>query len=307
MFERLMQLSDELVGLVDLVRTSTVTITGMNVSLSNGSVGSGWVYDRHGHIVTNHHVVDGMSRDIKVQFAGRKAVNARVIGSDPESDLAVLACEDVVQLSPPLHMRLLPARLGELCFAVGSPLRFRESVSWGIVSGLSRQLPTDYGYIEESIQTDAAINPGNSGGPLVDCMGKVIGVNVAKLGTADNIGFAIAAEIVADIVPEIIAHGHVQRGTFGISIGETWADDGSEQQVIRVRRIRDVNTPFQLDDVILAINDLPIRRRYDVRKVLYRDAIGSSLRVAVRRSGERVLLDVPVALRQPVTKLPESD
>jgi S1-C subfamily serine protease len=99
----------------------------------------------------------------------------------------------------------------------------------------------------------------------------------------------------------------VQRGTFGISIGETWADDGSGQQVIRVRRIRDTNTPFQLDDVILAINDLPIRRRYDVRKVLYRDTIGSSLRVAVRRNGERILLDVPVALRQPIAKSPAPD
>lgn len=307
MFERLMQFSDELVGLVDMVRTSTVTISGMNVALSNGSMGSGWVFDQHGHIVTNHHVVDGLARDVKVQFAGRKAVSARVIGTDPESDLAVLACDDAVQLPPPLPMRLLPARLGELCFAVGSPLRFRESVSWGMVSGLSRQLPTDYGYIEESIQTDAAINPGNSGGPLVDCMGKVIGVNVAKLGKADNIGFAIAAEIVADIVPDIIAHGSVQRGTFGISIGETWAEDGSEQQVISVRRIRDSKTPFQLDDVILAINDLPIRRRYDVRKVLYRDSIGMSLRVAVRRNGERIMLDVPVALRQPMAKSPDAD
>ncbi len=302
MFDRLMQFSDELASLVDLVRASTVTITGMNVSLSNGSVGSGWVYDSHGHIVTNHHVVDGMSRDFKVQFVGRRAVAARVIGVDPESDLAVLACTETCPLPVPLPMRLLPARLGELCLAVGSPLRFRESVSWGIVSGLSRQLPTDYGFIEESIQTDAAINPGNSGGPLVDCQGKVIGVNVAKLGAADNIGFAIAAEIVADIVPEIIAHGEVARGTFGISISESWTDDGSDQQVIRVGRIRDTATPFQLDDVIITINDLPIRRRYDVRKALVRDAIGSSLRVGVRRAGQHVMLDVPVSLRQPATK-----
>lgn len=298
MFERLMHLSDELVGLVDVVRQSTVTITGMNVSLSNGSIGSGWVFDQHGHIVTNHHVVAGMSRDVKVQFAGRRAIAARVVGVDPESDLAVLACTEVSALPAPLPLRLLPARLGELCLAVGSPLRFRESVSWGIVSGLSRQLPTDYGFIEESIQTDAAINPGNSGGPLVDCMGKVIGVNVAKLGAADNIGFAIAAEIVADIVPELIAHGEVMRGTFGISISETWADDGSEQQVIRVGRIRESNTPFVLDDVIQTINDLPIRRRYDVRKALSRDAIGTTLRVVVRRNGKLVSLEVPVMLRQ---------
>lgn len=302
MFDRLMQFSDELVALVDYVRGSTVTITGMNVALSNGSVGSGWVCDDRGHIVTNHHVVDGISRDFTVQFAGRRAIAARVVGTDPESDLAVLVCDSVAMMPQPLAMRLLPARLGELCFAVGSPLRFRDSVSWGIVSGLSRQLPTDYGFIEESIQTDAAINPGNSGGPLVDCQGRVIGVNVAKIGAADNIGFAIAAEIVADIVPEIIAHGSVARGTFGISISESWAEDGSEQQVIKVGRIRDVATPFKLDDVILTINDLPVRRRYDVRKALARDSIGTTLQVGVRRGGQLVTLDVPVSLRPPATK-----
>jgi S1-C subfamily serine protease len=292
-----MQFSDELVALVDYVRESTVTITGMNVALSNGSVGSGWMFDHHGHIVTNHHVVDGMSRDFNVQFAGRRAVSARVVGSDPESDLAVLVCDVMPAPPPPLAMRLLPARLGELCFAVGSPLRFRDSVSWGVISGLSRQLPTDYGFIEESIQTDAAINPGNSGGPLVDCQGRVIGVNVAKIGSAENIGFAIAAEIVADIVPELIAHGSVTRGTFGISITESWAEDGSEQQVIKVGRIRDTITPFKLDDIIVSINDLPVRRRYDVRKALSRNSIGTSLRVGVRRNGEVVSLDVPVVLR----------
>lgn len=301
MYERLMQFSDELVDLIDTVRMSTVTISGMNVALSNDQFGSGWVYDAHGHIVTNYHVVDGLARNIRVLFTGRKARDAQVIGVDPESDLAVLACADADDLPPALPTRLLPARLGEICFAIGSPLRFRESVSMGIVSGLSRQLPTNYGFIEESIQTDTAINPGNSGGPLVDCMGKVIGVNVAKMGNADNIGFSIAAEIVDDIVPQLIQYGSVMRGSLGISIGETWAEDGSEQQVISVRRIRDENTQFQIGDVILSINDMPMRRRYDVRKSLYRDAIGKTLRVLIRRNGERMYLDVPITLRQPVS------
>jgi S1-C subfamily serine protease len=127
-------------------------------------------------------------------------------------------------------------------------------------------------------------------------------VNVAKIGAAENIGFAIAAEIVADIVPEIIAHGAVMRGTFGISISESWADDGSEQQVVKVGRIRDVTTPFQLDDIIVSINNLPVRRRYDVRKALARNAIGKTLRIDVRRAGQLIALDVPVALRQPASK-----
>lgn len=300
MFERLLQFSDELVGLVDLVRQSTVTIAGMDVALRGDMIGSGWVYSHQGHIVTNHHVVDGMARNLNVQFAGRRAIPARVIGTDPETDLAVLMCADGAPFPAPLEMRLLPARLGELCFAVGSPLRFRESVSMGVVSGLSRQIPTDYGDIEESIQTDAAINPGNSGGPLVDCQGKVIGVNVAKLGSADNIGFAIAAEIVAAVVPELINHGNVVRGHLGISISEAWRDDGSEQQVISVLRTSETS-PFQVGDVIRSINKLPVRRRYDVQKALRRDVVGSTLQVTVVRAGSDVNLVVPVTARPPRT------
>lgn len=302
MSNALMQFSDELVALVEMVRQRTVTVSGMNVDLSNGGLGSGWLFDVHGHIVTNHHVVHGLVRDLRVQFAGRPAVPAYLVGSDAETDLAVVRCDITNLPLHPLVLRPLPARLGELCLAVGSPLRFRESVSWGIVSGLSRQLPTEYGFIEESIQTDAAINPGNSGGPLVDCLGNVIGVNVAKHGDAENIGFAIAAEIVADVVPEIILHGAVARGTLGISINETWEDDGSAQQVIKVARIRVESSQFHVDDVIIAINDVPMRRRYDVRKALARHAIGSTLRVIVRRGAQSLLLDVPVLVRPPASK-----
>jgi S1-C subfamily serine protease len=131
---------------------------------------------------------------------------------------------------PALPLRTTPVQLGEVCIAMGSPLRFRESISFGVVSGLARQVPNaTNGFIEESIQIDAAINPGNSGGPLIDWQGQVMGVNVAKYSAAENIGFAIAAEIVGDVIPEIISHGVVLRGTLGISIGEHWADDGSDR------------------------------------------------------------------------------
>jgi len=250
-----------------------------------------------GHVVTNYHVVKTLERNLTVQFVGRKAVSAQIVGVDPASDLAVLRCNSPIASPPPLPLRTTPVQLGEVCIAMGSPLRFRESISFGVVSGLSRQVPNDYGFIEESIQIDAAINPGNSGGPLIDWQGQVMGVNVAKYVDAENIGFAIAAEIVGDVIPEIIAHGAVLRGTLGISIGEHWADDGSDHQVITVQRIRNTPSPFEIGDVIERINSIPIIRRYDVRKVLRRDAIGTVLTVDVLRAGKNLQLAIPVTPR----------
>jgi len=297
MTQTLLQFNQQITQLIAQTRHSTATIAGMTIDMSSGGSGSGWVYDDHGHVVTNYHVVKNLERNLTVQFAGRKAVSAQIVGVDPASDLAVLRCNSSIASPPPLPLRTTPAQLGEVCIAMGSPLRFRESISFGVVSGLSRQVPNDYGFIEESIQIDAAINAGNSGGPLIDWQGQVMGVNVAKYADADNIGFAIAAEIVGDVIPEIIAHGAVLRGTLGISIGEHWADDGSDHQVITVQRIRTTPSLFEVGDVIERINNIPIVRRYDVRKILRRDAIGMVLTVDVVRAGKTLQLAIPVTPR----------
>jgi S1-C subfamily serine protease len=295
--QTLLHFNQQITQLIAQARHSTATIAGMTIDIASGSAGSGWVYDDVGHVVTNYHVVKTLERNLTVQFVGRKAVSAQIVGVDPASDLAVLRCNSPIAPPPPLPLRTTPVQLGEVCIAMGSPLRFRESISFGVVSGLSRQVPNDYGFIEESIQIDAAINAGNSGGPLIDWQGQVMGVNVAKYADAENIGFAIAAEIVGDVIPEIIAHGAVLRGTLGISIGEHWADDGSDHQVITVQRIRTTPSPFEIGDVIERINSIPIIRRYDVRKVLRRDAIGTVLTVDVLRAGKNLQLAIPVTPR----------
>ncbi len=297
MTQTLLLFNQQITQLVAQTRHSTATIAGMTIDITSGGSGSGWVYDDFGHVVTNYHVVKNLERNLTVQFVGRKAVSAQIVGVDPASDLAVLRCNSSIASPPPLPLRTTPAQLGEVCIAMGSPLRFRESISFGVVSGLSRQVPNDYGFIEESIQIDAAINAGNSGGPLIDWQGQVMGVNVAKYADADNIGFAIAAEIVGDVIPEIIAHGAVLRGTLGISIGEHWADDGSDHQVITVQRIRTTPSLFEVGDVIERINNIPIVRRYDVRKILRRDAIGMVLTVDVVRAGKTLQLAIPVTPR----------
>lgn len=284
MSSALTHFSNDLVDLVAKTRARTVTIYGLSTDLLQGGNGSGWLYTTDGYIVTNAHVVAGMTRNLRVQFAGYPDIPAQIIGVDKVTDLAVVQVSQLPAGLTPLQVRPEPARLGEICLAIGSPLDFRQSVSLGIVSGTARQIDTGGGRMEEMLQTDAAINPGNSGGPLVDTTGCLIGVNVAKQARADNIGFAIPAEIVRDIVPELITHGAVARGSLGISIAEAWLDDGTPHPVIKVQRVSAPESPFAVDDVIVAMNDYPVTRRYDVRKHLGRSSIGNALTVRVRRA-----------------------
>lgn len=289
-WKNLARISGELSELVMHVRASTVTISGTSADLTSGGTGSGWMFDRHGHVVTNHHVIDGLHPPITVKPSGRPSLVGELIGSDPDTDLAVIRVEGLSV--PPLDVRLGPPLLGELCVALGSPLGFRESASLGIVSGLSRQLPTESGaMIEEVIQTDASINPGNSGGPLVDAGGFVLGVNTAVRNAAQNIGFAVPGEVVLDVVPEIIRFGAVHRASLGISIAGTWQNfDGRDRTVISIRRVSRPDSPFVPGDVLLQIGSTRIERRYDVRKALGRDSVGRVVQVWVQRDGETVEL-----------------
>jgi len=280
MSNALLAFSDQLVATIERTRLATVTVSGMTTNLMGGGMGSGWLFDDMGHIVTNAHVVDGITRLLQVQFSGQKSLYATIVGVDRACDLAVLRCTSVDQSRRPITVRAVPARLGEICITLGSPLRYRESVSMGIVSGLARQLPNGDGFIEEVLQTDAAINPGNSGGPLVDALGMVLGVNVARRSDADN-----------------IAHGSILRGTMGISIAESWAPDGTERQVITVQKINTAQSLFQINDTILALDDQPVTRRYDVRKYLSRARIGSTITASILRGSTPLSIPVVVSAR----------
>ena len=237
-------------------------------------------------VVTNHHVVEGLSGTIRVKPSGRPELVGTLVGSDEENDLAVLHVEGMQ--APPIPVREGPAMLGELCVALGSPLGLRESASLGIVSGLSRQLPRPEGQpIEEVIQTDASISPGNSGGPLVDVGGLLLGVNTAIRTDGQGIGFAVPGEVVMDVVPELIRFGAVQRASLGISVASEWVHtNGQDRMLISVRRVSRQDSPFRAGDILESIGQVPIHRRYDVRKSLGRDQVGRVLNVRVRREGD---------------------
>lgn len=276
------KVSMEIAELAMRMRHSTVTVICMSPDLSSGGNGSGWILDHDGHVVTNCHVIAGAG-SIQVKPSGLPPLPAELLGFDESTDLAVLRVDGLTR--PPLEVRHGFPILGELCLAVGSPLGFQESVSLGVVSGLSRQLPTQAGQvIEEAVQTDASINPGNSGGPLVDVAGFVIGVNTATRSDAQNMGFAVSSEVVLDVVPELIEFGDIKRASLGISIASEWVNEhGRDITRISVKRVQREDSPFRPGDILEQIAGVRIGRRYDVRKVLGRDRIGVPTEVHVLR------------------------
>ncbi len=187
---------------------------------SGGAQGSGFVYDRDGHVVTNQHVVAGAS-SISVSFWNGAERPATLVGTDPSTDLAVLHVDGRRSLFEPLRLSSSSAvRVGDPVLALGSPFGLEGTVTSGIVSALHRQMTAPNTYtITDTIQTDAAINHGNSGGPLLDRRGRVIGVNAqieSESGGSDGVGFAIPANTVRSIVDQLIANGEVEHAFLGI-------------------------------------------------------------------------------------------
>ncbi|WP_396908638.1 S1C family serine protease [Mycolicibacterium sp.] len=286
----LRQFSDEIAELAARVAASTATVTGLTRDFDQPS-GSAWLYDDE-HLVTNNHVVEDLVDPIEVRFPEEPATRALVVGRDPLTDLAVLRVDRTA--IAPLRLAERPARLGELCLAVGSPLgEFPASISIGIVSGLKRSLPTpDLSAIFDVIQTDCAINPGNSGGPLVDVDGCVIGVNTAGVSEADGIGFAIPAETVADIVPELLSHGSIQRASLGIGVALRKVDGSAAGEALVVTSVSEKAAgPLLRGDVLLAIGDRPVHSQNELLRALRRRVANRKIQVLVWREGQEVSVE----------------
>ena len=293
----LVALNEEIVALTSNIVDSTAIVSGQTRDFAQGS-GSAWLIDP-AHLITNNHVVENLVEPIWVRFPDRKEVPASVVGQDRLTDLAVLRTQP--HGNRPLPLRQHPPRLGELCFAFGSPLgQFPESVSQGIVSGLKRSLPAAEGRaIFDVIQTDCSINPGNSGGPLVGIDGHVIGVNTAIRKDATGIGFAVPAETVADIVPELLTYGNIERATLGVSVASRRLDDdpyGVPRLVVVAARDNAAGA-FQRGDLLLRIAGYGVQSIPDLTRILRRNMIGARIPVTVWRSGAESTVDcVPTRL-----------
>ncbi len=179
------------------------------------SLGSGVIVSGNGYILTNHHVIAGAD-DIVVELKDGRVAQASVVGTDPDTDIAVLKIE--LNNLPKLILTTSPGRVGDLVFAIGNPFGVGQTVTMGILSATGRNQVGVTNY-ENFIQTDAAINPGNSGGALINVRGELIGINTAiftRSGGSNGIGFAIPASIATDIMQELIDHGQVIRGWIGV-------------------------------------------------------------------------------------------
>ncbi len=186
--------------------------------------GSGFVWDKHGHVVTNYHVIKGAS-EIHIRLNDQRSFRAVLVGVSPTHDIAVLRMP--VPVNPPTPLLIGSShdlQVGQSMFAIGNPFGLDHTLTTGVVSALNRSIRDDDGsIIRDLIQTDAAINPGNSGGPLLDSAGRLVGVNTAiysPSGANVGIGFAVPVDEVNRVVPKLIAHGKYQRPSLGISIDD---------------------------------------------------------------------------------------
>jgi S1-C subfamily serine protease len=187
-----------------------------------GGVGSGVVIAPDGLVLTNCHVVEG-AKEIRLLDAEGRVMEARTLGVDPDTDLALLRAGAVRDLPHASLGDSKKLKRGQLVVAIGNPLGFESTVTAGVISALGRSLRAKNGrLIEDVIQTDAALNPGNSGGPLVSSRGEVIGINTAVIMGAQGICFAVASNTAQFVLSELIQHGRVRRGYIGVS-GQTAA------------------------------------------------------------------------------------
>ncbi|MBM3487977.1 MAG: trypsin-like serine protease [Alphaproteobacteria bacterium] len=275
-----------------------------------GGAGSGFVWDRVGHVVTNFHVVED-ARQIAVRLDDGEAVRARLVGVAPDFDLAVVRLdENRANLKPIPVGTSADLKVGQAVYAIGNPFGLSRTLTTGIISALNRRLPTARSReVSGVIQTDAAINPGNSGGPLLDSAGRLIGVNTAILsesGSSAGIGFAVPVDVVNEVVPRLIRDGRVPRPGIGISVvdEETAARSSVAGLVIAEVQpgsaaaragLRGIDRPSRrIGDVITHVDGKPVRTIAEFAHALGIVGIGKEATLTVRRGGETLSVKVTV-------------
>ncbi len=264
--------------------------------------GSGVLIDAEkGYVLTNHHVVKGVSArngEIKVSLPNKQTYSATVVGSDPQYDTAVLKIEGKNLPSVKLASSS-DLVIGQTAIAIGNPFGFRNSVTVGVVSAVDRTLDSSDGRLEGLIQTDAAINPGNSGGPLCDIDGNVIGINTAILSGAEGLGFAIGASSIKPVVEELIKFGRVKHGWSGMNfwdistrlanqLGLASTDGALVAEVYRTGPA--AGAGIKPGDVVLEAEGKKIANVADMQDVLRNLRAGDQVTLKLSRKGKNINL-----------------
>lgn len=300
-------------GVAFITSTTYQTDFWGGVEEGEGS-GSGSVIDNQGHILTNYHVIEGAQK-LTVSLGGDKVFPARIVGGDPDTDLAV------IKIEPPREgLTIIPLSdsdnlvIGQKVLAIGNPFGLDRTLTTGVISGLQRPIRARNGRpIEGAIQTDASINPGNSGGPLLDKYGRMIGINsqiLSPAGGSVGVGFAIPANIAKRVVPQMIQFGEVRRPKLGAStpsvadlirrgfrvpvengllIYQTLPDGSADKA-----GLRGISAEGYIGDIILSIDGQKMNSTDDLYRLLDKKQIGETIQVEVLREGKTIV--VPVKL-----------
>ena len=315
-------------SLIEIFEKTEESVVQVNVRANDGTskpgnMGSGFVYSDKGYIITNNHVVDDAGK-VTVTFLDGESYTAKIIGTDPDLDLAVLKVEVGATYLQPIPMGdSSQLKVGEQITAIGNPFGLSGSMTSGIISQMGRLLPQDSGYsIPDVIQTDAAINPGNSGGPLLNMNGEVVGINTAiqsATGEFTGVGFAVPSNTVKKVVPILIEEGVFHHPWMGISgsdvdpdlakvrelnsskgfliatvVEGSPAEDAGLQGITITKEID--GREYALDgDIIVKIDDKVVRKISDILIHLQREkSIGDEMVMTVNRDG--TLIEVILVL-----------
>lgn len=282
-----------------------------NTPLSE-SLGSGFIIDGNGYIITNNHVVD-KAESISITLSDNTKTEARVIGKDPKTDLALIKIETKRPLNAVKFGDSDKIRVGDWVLAIGNPFGLGSSVTAGIVSAKSRDIES--GPYDSFIQTDASINQGNSGGPMFNLQGEVIGISSAifsTTGASQGVGFAIPANLAGWVISQLKEHGEVKRGWIGIKIQPNTPEIAdslgiSANQGVVVSGITEQGPAqkagLQAGDIVLSFNRQPIDNTKNLSRLIAETKIGTPAPIEIWRSGQKQTLTVPIELMPEETPL----
>lgn len=306
-------------AVISVVDRAGPAVVSLEVSQRSGTspfggsgAGSGFIVTPDGYILTNSHVVSNM-RKIKVRTSAGEVTDARVVGDDPATDLALIRADASALAGGAAGVPYLPIdgalapKVGQLAVAIGNPLGFESTVSTGVVSALGRSLRgRGNRLIDGVIQHTAPLNPGNSGGPLLDTRGRVIGVNTAIIARSQNLGFAIAVELAAWVLGELLQHGRVRRAWLGIGAARRPLDrrlayhHGLGAAAVEVQSVEPnspaAKTGLADGDLLVRFADRSIESVDDLHKALRAHEAGKVARLGIIRRGTRIDLEITPAL-----------
>ena len=296
--------SQAVIDVVDRVGPAVVRLAVRNgdparPGQSRGGSGSGVIVAPDGLILTNSHVA-GVASRIEVTTADGQDLHARLVGDDPDTDLALIRIDELATLPSARLGDSKRLKRGQLVIAIGNPLGFESTVTTGVVSALGRSLRSRNGrLIDDVIQTDAALNPGNSGGPLVSSQGEVVGINTAVILGAQGICFAVAANTASFVLGELVRHGRVRRAFIGIAAQQTAipplrrrAAGLAQDRAVIIGTVESDSAAeragLRPGDIIIALDGVTIAGADDLVRALTVEKIGRSAAFDVLRGTERL-------------------